>query len=46
LIALDELAQRGPPQRLKVRRFRRAQADFERARVSLRDDIGPADAGR
>jgi hypothetical protein len=46
LIALDQLTQRGLAQWLKVRRFGRAQADFERARMSLRNDIGPADAGR
>ena len=46
LIALDEFTQREAAQRVKIRRFRRTQADFERARMSLRDDIGPADAGR
>jgi hypothetical protein len=39
LIAIDKLTQRGAAQRLKVRRFRRTQADFERAGMSLRDDI-------
>ena len=46
LIAIDELPQRGPAQRMKVRRFRRAQADLERARVSLREGIRPTEAGR
>ena len=30
---------------MKVRRFRRSQADFERAGMSLRDDIWPTDDG-